>query len=567
MRPVVCAPRRLCAPSFVRPVVCAPRRLCAPSFVRPVVCAPRRLCAPSFVRLILITVSLMACLLLASPNARAGSYSGVTYSGGKMVFTSPGRQSPFNVPQNYTTTSTGGYGFAFTSTSGGSVTCSGQITSTFAWQPASANDPPPANVIVVESCTVKVFACNYSPPGTAPVPPSATCDTGLGVTQTLTQSVAGNGTSYPYMASGTAQCSYTRYQIKPGAAPFTLTCLPVAQAAGNNAAQASVSYSVSIYPVIVNPSGAIRDSGGNYSILVGQGCTGFITAGPATFSNFQWSIAGDTFKGFAMGNTAATTFSPSHPYGRVNYLQASDLTGPSPQWFWKNGGKSGTPETVSCSATATINGVTVGTVTGTATVNVWLPYFYFNPNARGVQLVGTSVPNVSLSGDITWDGAVGTPYLFFSYYLSYGIWQYTQLCDIAVVLKNPLPWYYSNTNGSVLDAEFNYSSKESPPSPWPADSTSSRSDPQSSGDAPDVGLRYYANNTYTGTWDTYMMYQPPGGTVSWVPLNKCEWTMTCVFDLVNGVYTPNPPGTLTVKSDTPSSEFPLWEDYFPDTNP
>ncbi len=37
--PVISAPRRFCAPSFLRPVVSAPRRFCAPSFLRPVVSA------------------------------------------------------------------------------------------------------------------------------------------------------------------------------------------------------------------------------------------------------------------------------------------------------------------------------------------------------------------------------------------------------------------------------------------------------------------------------------------------------------------------------------------------
>ena len=55
--------------------------------MRPVVCAPRRLCAPSLVRLraLLVLLAFISLALMASP-ARAGSYSDPAFSGGYWTF-------------------------------------------------------------------------------------------------------------------------------------------------------------------------------------------------------------------------------------------------------------------------------------------------------------------------------------------------------------------------------------------------------------------------------------------------------------------------------------------------
>jgi len=537
------------------------------------------LCALSF----LLLSSLMASLLLAASDARAGSYVGaytgpvpnsspvtytqIPYSGGTHYsvtgFSSTGNPSPGNFIFGNVSDSLTGSGYGGSSSGNGTTgthsDCSGAINTSWNWVPAAGqtmiSDPPPSQVIIMQTCSATV--------GTG-VPATGTYTTGLAQLSGQSGSMTFNP---PTSMSSSGGASGTYYFVYAGGATVSLDAISPSANVPRASSAASVVYSAAIYPITVNLGGTIKNTNGFASILIGQGCTGSVSAGPCSLSGFQWSIPGDTFKSFVVGNTTATTFSPSHPYGRVNYLAPADLTSPSPQWFWKHGSDSGEAQTVSCSATASINGAAIGTVSGFKTVCIWKPYHYFAPNAQGVSLVGNSVPNYNLVGNMNWTGAVGTPDFFGWACGGVGIWQYTQLCNIAVVLKDPLPYYYSNTNGSVLDAAFNYSSNTNTPGPWSANSTSSSPNPQLGGDAPGVGLRFYANDVFTGTWDTYMMYQPPalqGSAVSWVPLEKCEWTMTCAFDLINGVYTPNPPGTLKVTSDAPASEFPVWEDYFPD---
>ena len=208
-------------------------------------------------------------------------------------------------------------------------------------------------------------------------------------------------------------------------------------------------------------------------------------------------------------------------------------------------------------------------MTGQKTVSVWRPYFKFNATAKGVNIVGNpGVAGVEVVGNIDWNGSVGTPDLFRSYWSSAGTWQATQLCNLY--RHAPPPYLlYVNTNGSVLDAEFNYASKQG--APWPADSTDAAPDQQGAGDAPTQGLFAHDNMTINDSFQTYMMYQPPGNDVQLAPLNKMDWTWQCNLNYVStpsqpSHYNPNPPGTVTVLDNAATSNFPTWEDYYPDTS-
>lgn len=173
-------------------------------------------------------------------------------------------------------------------------------------------------------------------------------------------------------------------------------------------------------------------------------------------------------------------------------------------------------------------------------------------------------------GNIDWYGSVGTPDLFRSYWGSAGIWQMTQLCNLYRYAPPPYV-IYVNTGGPVLDAEFNYASKVVPPAPWPADSTDVAPDQQSVGDAPSVGIFGRDNVTINDSFQAYMMYQPPGNDIQWVPLNKMDWTWKCNLNYVStpgqpSSYNPNPPGIVTVLDNAATYNFPTWEDYYPDTS-
>lgn len=243
-----------------------------------------------------------------------------------------------------------------------------------------------------------------------------------------------------------------------------------------------------------------------------------------------------------------------------------DLVAPSPHWFWSKGEDFGGPQTVSCTATVSINGSSIGSVTASKVVNVWRPYFKFSATSLGVNINGhPGVPGVAVVGNINWFGSVGTPNLFRSYWGNTGSWQFTQLCNLYRFAAPA--WISANTGGPVLDAEFNYSSKEG--APWPADSTDVAPIQQISGDAPTADLFAHDNVTIDDSFQTYMLYEPPGNDVQWVTINKMDWTWQCGINYISGnpgTYSPNPPGVVKVLDNTASSDFPLWEDYYADTS-
>ena len=516
-------------------------------------------------------LSLAALSLSGLTPAHAGSYSAPVYTGGNAYQAAYTGHPVVPYALGSSTFQGGNYG-GYGGDAGGTVnaSCTGTITTTFTWQPdpgqTLTSDPPPLNVILQETCMAAASG-NSIPAATV----GGSCDNGLGVRQaSLTQTVTPYG-SPPifYTEYGSGLVNSTRYQIIAGTATITLTRTPSATVSCLQGVNASLRYTASASPVILTLSGTTKDSNGN-NILIGQGCTGTLTAIGYTLSNFQWTIPGDTFKSFVMGNSSGSLISNSEPYSQVNYLLSADLTQPSPHWFWKHGADFGEPQTVFCTAQASINGVVIGTVKGQKTVLVWKPYYKFLPNARGVTIVGTpGVSGVEVVGNIDWSAAVGTPDLFRAYWGGPGIWQFTQLCSIYRYAPPPV-LLINNSGRFVLDAEFNYSSKDG--APWPADSTSDIPDERTSGDAPTEGLFAHDNMIIDDNFQTYMMYEPPGNDIQWVPLNNMSWAWQCNVNYVNlpgqaSYYNPNPPGIISVVSDTQTSNFPIWNNYYPDTSP
>lgn len=277
-----------------------------------------------------------------------------------------------------------------------------------------------------------------------------------------------------------------------------------------------------------------------------------------------------------MGNTQGSFLNPSHPYGRVNYLSSDDLISPSPHWFWKHGlsdpnpttgNASGEPQTVSCTAQASVNGIPIGTVTGQRVVNVWAPYhkFHYDLAVHPTSYLNWGTAGVATESTIDFDGTVGIPQFFYDAFVHTGVWQFTQLCQLSRVA---IPDYYVVTNGYVLDAEFNYSSQTG--SPWLADAVfvGNPYTTHSSSDNPQQPLAGPPEMGIDDFYWTYMMFQPPGVDVSWVPIHKMERHWQAALHCLLPVYWyPTPPGTLQVTSEAPSSEFPVWEDVYIDKNP
>ena len=495
---------------FLRPVVSAPRRFCAPSFLRPVVSAPRRFCAPSFLRPVVSAFSLMACLLTLP--AQAGFYSGPVYSGGQLVQTLANGQGFPPYPLPYGPVSGGGYG----QNGGvpGSAVCSKEIDTTFTWVPASGqtmtSDPPPATIIVTESCTASASGMNGSG-----VYGSASCDNGL------------NG---PVVnGPGTSSCTSTRYKTMSGGATVSLTCTPSASGIGSNGTSAYVSYAAAIYPVFVNPGGAIKDSSGNYNILVGQSCSASLSGIPAALLNntanpptYQWSVSGTTFQSWTVSADQSTTTEVDGP---------GVLTNSTASWFWNDnlGSGNSTSETVTCTATVTppAGQGAAFSVSVSQPVTVWVPIWSETGTGDGMYVVNrtpTSSPDFWVEagptpggndeGGMNWMGSVHSP---LPATFSDGTLIMAQLVIPGnSIVAQGMHYHVSNNGQEGLDTSY----------PYPNENTGNLF---ASHDSPGIDL----TNTVAGCaaysavtqdqFEDYALFTPPGSSQC-VPLGHFVWT-------------------------------------------
>lgn len=529
--------------------------------------------------------SLLTASLLMSPlTARAGHYT-VAYTGGNCAISPDPYHNSSPYRGGYYYGSGGGAGCSPDAQGNAttcSVVCSGTITATFTWVPDNPSDDPPVNAIVQQNC-------------------SATWMGGVGNGGALIGFVD-NGLGGPVIGTGPygGFSQSVKYTVQDNTgqadkgATFSINCTPSVTINGASGTQpgssagggGGVQYTAAASPVTVTLLGATLGSDLSPNFLIGQGCSAVMSAGPATLSNYSWAMGGGTFASFEMGTTPGDTFSPPHPFGRVHWVDPAEYHKPSPHWYWKKGGDdkptplspaAGDAQTVVGVADASINGVSIGRVAGGTTAHVWQPYHKFSATPEGVNVVNVGTPAVEVVGNIAYSGWVGTPDLFRSYWGNSGVWQFTQLCSIdreshRMYSVSPTPDEIVETNGLVLDAEFNYSSKDqgNPPTPWAADSTDTAPDEKQSGDAPNHALNGDDSSTVNDHFETFMMYLPPGSDVQWVPLHMMAWSWQCsglYFDPLHGTWGPTPPGTIQVLTDNDTSDFPTWDGYYKDENP
>jgi hypothetical protein len=262
------------------------------------------------------------CLLATSGGARAGHYGPAVYSStnGKVTITPPIPGSPFA----YTVTQ---YGYGGGYGGGGQVDCTGPITATFTWVPAWDGEPPPATVIVAETCAATWQGYNVGPP------PTGACDNGLNSGSVDLGPIL--GIPSPPFTTRWYTSSGTRYSIVAGGQQIVRTCTPSAQASSPIYAAASVWYSCSATPVQVNLAGVKwKDADHTWNILIGQGCTAALSAGTYSLANYSWAISGDTFKSYVAHGYY--TGAQAHAY----LLDASDLAAAAPHWYWRSAGDS-----------------------------------------------------------------------------------------------------------------------------------------------------------------------------------------------------------------------------------
>ena len=508
------------------PHVRAPHRPCASSSVR--------LIASSSVRLIMAVYSLMFVLLLC-PVARAGTYVWQTtnpdgtplyspaFSGGTVT-------SQFSDAKSYVYVPGQGYGTpgAFTSSlslQGVDVKASGEIKTVFTWQPNSgqtqASDPPPAWVVVEETSSAVCLGFN-----TPARPSSGSCDDGLGDSQSMSVMVRYQPIS----------CTRTRCRAMPGGLTVSLTCSPSAQATG--ASGVMVSYKAAVFPITLNLTGTTPDNSGNQNILVGQGCTAGVSGIPTDLMNntahppvYNWSVGGNTFQSWNVTYVANTSSTAKLEKG---YGVSTNSTA---KWYWSD--LSG-PKTVSCAVTLTppAGQGSSFTVTLTSSVNLIVPAYTASPTAGRVQ-INQSLPgqsgywlyagagNPSPSRGMEWKVKVLTPSLFAAQ--TGGGWYFDQIVTPGrwrtKFGQAEKQWPIDGMTG--LDKAHPYPpppGSPSPPSGMLTGSFAANNTEVKSGDTPGLS----ADNDYTNyrvqeTFNTYVMYVPPGNDSLPVPLHEIDW--------------------------------------------
>jgi hypothetical protein len=532
------------------PRVCVSRAFASPARLRlPRVCVSRAFAS--------LALTLLSFLTLAP--AQAGSYIGPVYTGG--IYTAPNPQG-VQTPYPYALTGTN-YGGA--SGGAGPPSCTGTITTTFTWQPAAGqtiiSDPPPATVIVSESCTVSVTT-NY--PGSM-----GAYNTGLGQSGSVSFTPGGNNNSVTVTG--------IRYTTTAGIPTITLKETPSATAT-TIGADSSLSYTAAATPVILTLSGTTKDSNGD-NILIGQGCTGTVSAAPFTLSNYVWAVPGLVFKDFVVA--------PDQSSAQANPVSPSAWSTPSPLWHWIRD----ETVTVSAQADASINGIFVGRVSAQKLVKIWAPYYAFKnmagpvsvDNRDGTLELYAGGPHTGTLGSGGWDppgmkngGRVGTPDMFRA--PGVGLWQFVQIA-------HPGRWYYTMDGGTSSMISFRYDGHTGLDNfyPYPALSGSYIPPyPANSADLPTTGPAiptywmedspgstlndYYYRYRVDESFDDFMMYEPPdaGQGSEWVPLHLFQWKWQADISQIGTSWlidwTPSPPGYVSNLSSVRWTSHPFWQE-------
>lgn len=455
-------------------------------------------------------IALLIVLGCLSLPAQAGYYQMISQTGGTFQMV-PGPPSPINYAN-----STQGYGSG--GGEGGSVTCSGTITTVFQWQSSGPSDTPPQNVIVKETCSASWGGYGIQLPAGA-------CNNGLGDAD-VDMGPMPNAPGPP-MVSTSHISTGTHYRVVQGQATLTFTCTPSANSADQVYAYCNVWYSVAPTAVIVNLQG-VTDNGSR-NILIGQGITANLDTGAYHQTTWTWTISGDPFAGFQLG--------PGNQTGHAIELAPGALTQASVSYFYRSIGTPGVQppqgetsnaQTVTCISTVTdpnnANAPPIQ-VTGSTSVNVYQPFHDITISLGALDVYlhvdGTIWFQAAGNGilGITWQGHVITPAMFIQEQ-GVGSWNYTQLIrpDISYV-ANGVSHNDPNNGKKGLDGTFPYAG------PYMADNSLGKA-----GDSPGKQV----NDTMSridynlNAW-TWMLYRPPSfdsvSPTTWVPLHEVDWSV------------------------------------------
>jgi len=443
-------------------------------------------------------------LCFATPPCHAGHYDIPHYSGGQIaMYPGPPQPVPYSQGQNGWG-SGGGAGGSIASTA-----CSGNITTTFAWVSYGEGDPPPAQVIIKETCSASWTSVTFGTPHGA-------CSNGLGFPEN-----DGPGTPGPPGSTSTSGLSQgTRYKIVAGTDPLQIECEPNASSGGGIVTNlSSVWYTASATPVEVILTGGIGPNEAK-RFLIGQLVTGTVATGGLTADGYDWCIGGGTpFKDYTASNTngvftalgiesgATCTFHFSRP-GNATVTCTVHLTVPA--GAKPEGGLLAAPSRNCGVDTPTFD---IKQAIGSAT---FLPS---NNPAASMQLSGASLdaPGGPYSGaGMIWRGYVSVPDAYIVP-CGFGAWGYAQIITphITFVL-NGENWGLTAAWDGVarIDSGFTYLHDDhSGAGAW-------FNEPDSPGTGFAAGQTAV---TMSMSFDTYMMFKPGGDGSCYVPLRAFRW--------------------------------------------
>ena len=341
----------------------------------------------------------------------------------------------------------------------------------------------------------------------------------------------------------------------------------VQQTANSLDASQAVHPNVSIPPYTVTLTGPTKDSSGNLDILVRQQCQATISL-PAfvygTMLTYQWKVSGTTFQSWTVvsdGNNQSHT-AEADGYG--------DPTAGSITWYWND--PSSTPETVSCTVTATAPTGQTNTSnggSGTKSVSVQVPgwkaygiggYMEVDtgaPGQSGYALFAGPSPTPGQFGGINLTASSMTPPLFGKGSLE------------LVQIVTPELSYVVYSTGTTRDDPENGMNGLDTQYPKQGPSYSEGTYPYFTDDLPSIGLSSsIASATMQHSFTDYLMYQPPG-SAQWVPLATFTWSTNGYAEVpftdnwadYLGFNGSNAAGTVSPSSETnftSGNSFPSW---------
>jgi hypothetical protein len=416
-----------------------------------------------------------------------------------------------------------------------SASLNATVTGTWVPNPALASDPAPPSVILTETSTATGVQMHTDSSGNTVTTagsandwlgdPVGTTSPNIGVasgTRYVGQPVSGGSFSVDVVMSASSGDTSGPDGTNGDGDPFN-------GSASCSAGVGATTIVVSTPTVIL--TGTTLDSSNALDILIGQGCTSSLAGIPsalltdppaAATPTYSWGVTGTTFQTWQ-----ATT--PATP-GPANSQASYEVDGPGPltnstaHWYWN---ETTHQETVSCTPTLTppTNQGSAFPLTVSQNVTVVQPpwtstgtggYMQVNANCanQGSAICLYAGPASGQLGGMNWEATVNTPVLF-------GLFTAGQLELVQIVTPNLS--YYTAAGPSLPhnDPENGHTGLDTH---YPYASYSEGTSPFMTNDNPSLPLGTCYSASMQHQFNDYLLYQPPGTDVQWVPLGTFSWS-------------------------------------------